>query len=154
MDIGDLLALLQGRRPLSEEGSISFSGKLLSRDLKSLVAELTDHQHLKSLTLRNCHIDDEGADLLSRVVAFNTVLERLDLSHNQIGSQGAQLLANALKIYNSGALKALCLADNPCVSQMPELFAGASEEGTLGCTIDGHGPLVAPGPFQPQTEQR
>ena len=150
MEFEQLLAPLQGRAPFPSDGALRFSGSLSLRDLRALVAELTDNPQLRSLTLRGCHIDDEGADLLSRVVAFNTALEHLDLSGNAIGSQGAQLLANALKIYNSGALKSLCLADNPCVAQMPDLFPGNA--GTLGPSPAAAGG-APPSPLRPVDAQ-
>lgn len=121
-DLERLLGPLLGRAPFPEDGSLAYSGPIPRRDLQALVAELTDHASLRSLSLRGCGLDDSGADLLSRVVAFNPVLQRLDLGDNGIGAAGAQLLHNAMRQYNPGTLRAVCLDGNPCVQEAPELF--------------------------------
>ncbi|KAL6774064.1 hypothetical protein ACKKBG_A23625 [Auxenochlorella protothecoides x Auxenochlorella symbiontica] len=128
--------------------------RMSQRDLvQALVAELTDHPRLRCLALQGCGLDDAGADLLSRVVAFNPTLERLDLRGNAIGAQGAQLLANALRTYNVGTLRALCLEGNPCITQAPELFPGGQTELSAQASSTpraekGHA-MSAPSPLRP-----
>ncbi len=152
-ELESVLAPLQGRAPFPADAALSYTGPVPRRALQALVAELTDHPRLRCLALQGCGLDDAGADLLSRVVAFNPTLERLDLRGNAIGAQGAQLLANALRTYNVGTLRALCLEGNPCITQAPELFPGGQTELSAQASSTpraekGHA-MSAPSPLRP-----
>lgn len=107
--VDELLDQLSGRAPLPEDGGLRCSCPLTKREVQSLASLLTDHQEVRSLYLRGCGLDDACADILARVVAFNPTLQHLLLEDNAIGAQGAQYLANALRLYNAGTLRRLAL---------------------------------------------
>lgn len=99
-DFRELVDILSNRRPLPDSKFLTYSLPLTDKQLEELEPLLKDHATLKGLRLKGCRISDEGADVLSRVLAFNTVLEVLELPKNDITSQGALYFANALRQWN------------------------------------------------------
>ena len=66
---------------------------------------------LRSLTLSNNEIDDDGATILASGIINNNTLEHLDLSFNYITNDGAIALASAIE-YPNCHLQTIDLTDN------------------------------------------
>lgn len=85
----DLAAQVAGQQPLPESGVLAYAGgRLSARQVSDLVEGLVELGGLRALKLRGCSLDDEAAEQLSRVVAFNDAIESLDLRDNAIGRSG------------------------------------------------------------------
>ena len=96
----ELTSLLRGQQPLPESRCLAYGLPLSHKQLLELVPLLQDDEQLRGLKLRGCRLDDEAAESVSRVVAFNSSLVHLDLRDNAIGGAGAMFLANALRNHN------------------------------------------------------
>lgn len=104
----DLVTLLRGEQPLPDNRCVVYSLPLSHTQAAALVPLLQEGdsdqapaaQRVRGLKLRGCALDDQVAEHLARVVAFNTSLRHLDLRDNAIGGVGAIHLANALRLYN------------------------------------------------------
>lgn len=83
-----------------------------SRGAASIAAAIQGHQSLQQLVLAHNHLSDEGVRLLQPAL---TLLRNLDLRACDIGSQGAQCLAAALR--ETDSLEVLDLDDNPLEEQ-------------------------------------
>ncbi|DBA95992.1 hypothetical protein WJX77_007182 [Trebouxia sp. C0004] len=83
-----------------------------SKGVASIAAAIQGHQSLQQLVLAHNHLSDEGVRLLQPALAL---LRRLDLRGCDIGSQGAQCLATALR--ETDSLEVLLLDDNPLAEQ-------------------------------------
>lgn len=71
----DFVAALQAPE-LPEAGEIAYGGgRLTGKQLEKLVPLMQDARGLRVLKLRGCGIDDEGAEQLSRAVAFSEDLQ-------------------------------------------------------------------------------
>jgi Ran GTPase-activating protein (RanGAP) involved in mRNA processing and transport len=64
---------------------------------------------LKTLILYNCGITSRGAENLSRALAQNSSLEKLDIGWNSVGDEGISHVAEALK--QNKQLKELWIGD-------------------------------------------
>ena len=65
---------------------------------------------LRELSLRCCNIDDLAVKLLAEALKKDVPLQQLDLSHNNIGSEGACHLASSLRLNRT--LLCLSLTNN------------------------------------------
>ncbi|DBA99337.1 TPA: RNA-DNA hybrid ribonuclease [Trebouxia sp. C0006] len=83
-----------------------------SKGAASIAAAIHGHQSLQQLVLAHNHLSDEGVRLLQPALAL---LRRLDLRECNIGSQGAQCIATALR--ETDSLEVLRLDDNPLAEQ-------------------------------------
>jgi Ran GTPase-activating protein (RanGAP) involved in mRNA processing and transport len=74
-------------------------GPKVSNALSRMIAETNFHHSiLKSLSLKNCAIGDEGlASLASCFLSNPSCLEKLNLSNNNIGESGIKSLSNSIQ---------------------------------------------------------
>ena len=72
--------------------------KIDNKEIDQLSQALSVNTELTHLNLSGNEIGEYGAQLLSKALSVNTKLTHLNLSGNQIGKSGAQLLSNALSV--------------------------------------------------------
>ena len=108
--IHDLIdRVLDNDRKLKE---IELNGQELSPDnQKDLFVALAQNRRVKSLSLVNCNIDNEGAGELIKTLGANTTITYVNLEDNQITSNVGLDFMSVLKGYNE-TLQYLELKDN------------------------------------------
>ena len=83
-------------------------------DIKQLVIYMKDNNTpIKELILKNNKITQDGCDSISDLIKFNNKLKLLDLSFNELKSEGVRKICNAINISNSN-LEQLYLNGNKC----------------------------------------
>jgi hypothetical protein len=90
-----------------------FSRIQLDKMAFSMISWAIKTTQLYSLALTDCAVDDEACVKIAAAVGLNNCLERLDLSHNNIGDDGCKSLADGLTA-NTG-LKYLSLSNNKSI---------------------------------------
>lgn len=103
--------------------------------LQHLLSSPSDgHSVLKSLSLKNCSISDDGIEILATTIMNQSCanLSSLDLSCNKITSKGAIALAKALQDgrQNVPDLNETCLTDNSLGEEGACALANALKQGT------------------------
>ena len=97
---------------------LSFNN-LSTEVVEMLSVALSTNSSLKTLGINNCSIDGEAAELLSNGLEENRTLLGLDLRCNPINMNGAAALASMLAVNTS--LKMLCLSHNKQIGHVGAL---------------------------------
>ena len=90
-------------------------------------------QRLLSLDLSFNAVQTEGAEVLAEAIKVNKTLQELNLRQNQIGPVGGEYIVNAMEFNHS--LHVLCLADNKIGPDLMTLLAGRLRRATTGEVI-------------------
>ncbi len=98
---------------------LDLSNSCLSVELEMLSVAISVISSLRSLALKSCLIDGEGAELLCNELQENHTLLGLDLRNNLIDKNGAAALASMLAVNTS--LKILYLSHNQKIGQVGAL---------------------------------
>ncbi|CAF2724422.1 unnamed protein product [Rotaria sp. Silwood2] len=100
------------------------NGRRLSKaDLEIVVKQVMIDKQCRAVFLRESHIIADGAYIISEALRDNNTLEKLFLSHNKIGDDGAKYLARALSGDNNSTLKQITLCHNDITDQGIEYLA-------------------------------
>jgi hypothetical protein len=91
-------------------------------DIEVIVNQLITEKQCQGLFLRENGVTSQGALTIAGGLCGNNTLERLFISHNIIGDNGAKALAQSLSS-NNVKLKQLCLASNGITDQGIEYIA-------------------------------
>ena len=76
---------------------LEISGFIIRDDEVAIISDcIMHHKSIKELRLTDAHIDCEGATKLFRSIQVNDVIQKVDVSHNEITDDGAVAIAECL----------------------------------------------------------
>lgn len=75
--------------------------QFLNSNIGTLMQSIEDHPNIQALTITNNNIDAGEAEYIAAMISKNKKLHNLDLSYNELGDRGAEIIVGALKNNNN-----------------------------------------------------